>query len=272
MKNEKYLSAGKFAKIVDVPKHVLFHYDDIGLFKPTFKAENGYRYYSIHQYDTFSIIKNLQKMGMSLQEIKSYLKERNPHLFLQLLNQKTIDIDHEIRYLLGIKSMMKWMKDSTASALSADFSSIQLLELSKENLLCTKNLEHTNDKSFANFMKDYINFIKDHNISVQQSVGNMITVQNIREQNDINYSYMYQVLHEDYAQPSMIRKKGIYVCGWHKGSYSALNETYQNMLAFADERNISLGTYAYEEYMVSDIAAKHDEDYITRIYIETNIS
>ena len=269
MKKAKYLTAGEFAKIVDVPKHVLFHYDDIGLFKPAFKADNGYRYYSIHQYDTFSIIKNLQKMDMSLQEIKNYLKERNPYLFLHLLEDKSNAIDDEIRYLLGIKSMMKWMKDATGNALSSDSSSIKLVELQKENLLCTQNLEDTNDKSFANFMKDYINFIKENHIVVQQSVGNMITVENLRNRNFINFSHMYQVLHEDYVKPSIVRNKGIYLCGWHKGNYTTMDETYDNMLRYADEHNIALGTFAYEEYMVSDIAAKDEKDYITRIYIET---
>ena len=31
MKEKKYLTAGQFAKICGVEKHVLFHYDEIGL-------------------------------------------------------------------------------------------------------------------------------------------------------------------------------------------------------------------------------------------------
>ena len=271
MKKGKYLSAGEFAKIVNVPKHVLFHYDDIQLFQPAFKADNGYRYYSIHQYDTFSIIKNLQKMGMSLQEIKNYLKERNPYLFLHLLEDRAKDIDDEIRYLLSVKAMMQWMKDSTSSALVQNYDEIQLVELPKENLLCTGNLENTNDKSFASFMINYINFIKEHNIAVQQSVGNMITIENLKKQNYINYSYMYQVLHEDFAQPSRVREKGRYLCGWHKGSYNDLDITYHKMLEYAKQNNIQLGVYAYEEYMISDIAAQDDAQYITRIYLETAV-
>lgn len=270
MNKNKYFTAGEFSKIVDVEKHVLFHYDEIGVFKPAFVADNGYRYYSIHQYDTFLIIKNLQKMGMSLQEIRNYLEERNPSLFLNLLDTKAKEIDDEIRYLLSIKSMMKWMKDSTTYALTHQYQTFELVKLEKENLLCTENLEDTNDKSFASFMKDYINFMKESSISVQQSVGNMITIDHLRKEDYINYSYMYQVLHEDYARPSMVRKKGWYLCGWHNGSYNDLDATYKAMLEYADKHNISLGTYAYEEYMVADIAVKEDSEYITRIYMETD--
>ena len=70
VKDKKYFTSGEFAKICGIPKHVLYHYDDIDLFKPAIIKENGYRYYSHHQYDTFSIISLLKHFGMSLSDIK----------------------------------------------------------------------------------------------------------------------------------------------------------------------------------------------------------
>ena len=40
----KPLTTGEFAKICNVKKHTLFHYDDIGLLKPDYYDENGYRF------------------------------------------------------------------------------------------------------------------------------------------------------------------------------------------------------------------------------------
>ena len=48
---EKLLTCGTFAKICGVEKHVLFHYDEINLFKPAYVNDKGYRYYSYRQYD-----------------------------------------------------------------------------------------------------------------------------------------------------------------------------------------------------------------------------
>ena len=45
----KPLTTGEFAKICNVKKHTLFHYDDIGLLKPDYYDENGYRFYSYSQ-------------------------------------------------------------------------------------------------------------------------------------------------------------------------------------------------------------------------------
>lgn len=33
-RNLRYLSTGEFAKLCNIKKHTLFHYDDIGLLKP----------------------------------------------------------------------------------------------------------------------------------------------------------------------------------------------------------------------------------------------
>ena len=58
IKNEwklKPLTTGEFAKICNVKKHTLFHYDDIGLLKPDYYDENGYRFYSYSQLNLFYI-------------------------------------------------------------------------------------------------------------------------------------------------------------------------------------------------------------------------
>lgn len=118
MKEKKYLTAGQFAKICGVEKHVLFHYDEIGLFQPVMVNENGYRYYSYHQYDTFSVITKLKKMGMPLKDIKVFLEQRSPAVFLQLLEDKFEEVDREIEKLLALKRMMVYMKESTLFAVT----------------------------------------------------------------------------------------------------------------------------------------------------------
>ena len=51
--SELYFTTGEFARILGVRKHTLFHYDEIGLFSPALKEENGYRYYFVWQMDMF---------------------------------------------------------------------------------------------------------------------------------------------------------------------------------------------------------------------------
>ncbi len=48
-KSSSYFTTGEFAKLCNVKKQTLFHYDDIGLLSPAVTGENGYRYYSYAQ-------------------------------------------------------------------------------------------------------------------------------------------------------------------------------------------------------------------------------
>lgn len=268
MKQEKYLTAGQFAKICGVEKHVLFHYDEIGLFTPIYVNEHGYRFYSYHQYDTFSVIFKLKKMGMSLKEIKCFLEQRTPALFLQLLDEKFEELDQEIQKLLAIKRMMVYMKESTVMAITQASDEISIKEYPKEILLCSKNLENSSNKSFASFMEEYIHFCQENNVLIQESVGCMIKISNIEKHEYSNFSHLFMMIDHDIQENTHIRKKGSYLCGWHTGSYDTIAETYQRMLEYAKQNQIDLGTFAYEEYLIAEIAQKDHSSYVTHIRME----
>jgi DNA-binding transcriptional MerR regulator len=71
------LTTKQFADICKVEKRTLHYYDEIGLLKPVEVKGNGYRIYSISQFDTMSMIKALQSVGMALNDIKSLMNERD---------------------------------------------------------------------------------------------------------------------------------------------------------------------------------------------------
>ena len=124
--NKDLLSCGAFAKICGVEKHVLFHYDEIGLFKPYYVNEKGYRFYSYRQYDTFKVILALKKLGMSLKDIKVYLDQRNPLLFTELLSQQEIKLAKTIEELQKLQEMISQFKAYTIEALTVDSDEIKI--------------------------------------------------------------------------------------------------------------------------------------------------
>ena len=52
-------------------------------------------------------------------DIKVYLDQRNPKLFLKLIDEKNKDIDEEIKRLKDIKQMIKRLKDYTKEAMDS---------------------------------------------------------------------------------------------------------------------------------------------------------
>ena len=101
---DNYFSTGEFAKLCNVNKKTLFHYDEIGLFKPEIVKENGYRYYSIYQLEIFDMIYTLRDLGVPLKEIKSFMDKRNPNSVVELFEYN--EIENEIKLLRRKQEIM----------------------------------------------------------------------------------------------------------------------------------------------------------------------
>lgn len=267
---DKYFTTGEFAKLCHTEKHVLFHYDEIGLFSPAIVADNGYRYYSCYQYDTFAVIRALQSIGMSLKDIKVYLDQRNPELFLELIDEKNKDIDAQISRLKEIKQMIRRLKDYTTEAMESG-DDIRLEKLPAARLLLSDTMENKTNDDLAIFMDAYMRFCGSHHAISPEFVGNIITVENLKKKNYLNYSYLYMPTYSRDKSADFTRKGGVYLCACHHGYYDNLCDTYEKMLGYAEDNKIPLGTFCYEEYLIADVAQKDPDSYVTKLLIETGL-
>lgn len=92
---------GDFSKLTNLSIRTLRYYDDIDLFKPKeIDLFTNYRYYSSDQLEELQIIKDLQDVGFSLEEIKKYKNNLDNNIMLkkkeELLNNINI-IEDKIR-------------------------------------------------------------------------------------------------------------------------------------------------------------------------------
>lgn len=267
-KNE-YLTTGEFAKICGIPKHILFHYDQIKLFQPEIIKENGYRYYSFRQYDTFSIISALKRLGMPLKEIKKYMDERNPTKLIDLLNQKSNEVARELVRLENTKREIESLKDLTEKALNVEYNKIQPAYHKELKALRSSFMDNHNDNSYPNFLTELIAFRNNSNASMIDFLGASLTTDNIREKRFDSFSYLYtKTNNTDKKSNTLVRKEGWYLQVNYKGSYRNISEIYAELMQYATKHQIKLGKNAYEEYLIFEIGTKNREEYVTLILIE----
>ena len=87
-------SIGEVAKIMGVSIQTLRYYSSINLLQPKYtNPATGYRYYSVNQLHFIDRIKYLQKLGLSLDEIKKVMLDNNIPELLSLLEK------HKKRYI-----------------------------------------------------------------------------------------------------------------------------------------------------------------------------
>lgn len=263
-KLSKYFSTGEFAKLCHVNKRTLFHYDDIGLFKPAITDEKGYRYYSFNQFEIFLIISMLKELNVPLKEMKKYLDERTPEQLLRLSRKKINEVDQQIKKLNQIKHLLEETIVFTNKGVNANCGEITIVEQEEEYLIQSALLNEENTKDYIKWLLEFTNF-ENKTLSKDTSfVGTMLSKENIKNGNYNNNSYFFAKTHNSKLS-NTIKPKGFFAVAYHQGSYDSIGQTYEKLMRFCDRFHLRMGEFSYEESLLDNIAVKDEKDYVLRI-------
>ena len=261
-----YLTTGEFSRLAGTTKHTLFHYDAIGLFCPEKKLSNQYRYYSASQLEIFDVINILKELGMPLEEIKSYLDRRTPELFLELLEKETSAIEKRIRELKRMKDQLNKEKSCLKHTLNQDFQQLSVIHEKEHYLLTVPAPEDANsEKENARVISNLIALEKEHHLFSPYRIG---SIQHLHTPEQLNehYSHYYILLDKPVKGfPLQVRPEGNYLCAFHLGGYDTLPQTYERILAYAQEKKLSLSNRFYEDILIDKLTVKTEEEYVLRI-------
>ncbi|MGJ0961532.1 MerR family transcriptional regulator [Faecalicoccus pleomorphus] len=98
-------STGQFAKLANVTERTIRYYDKIGLLKPSFVMDNGYRRYTQSDLLKLQKILSLKHMGFSLEEIYPMVsKEQN---IKESFSMQIDLLDSQIKHLQVIRDSME---------------------------------------------------------------------------------------------------------------------------------------------------------------------
>jgi MerR family mercuric resistance operon transcriptional regulator len=103
-------SIGKVAKTFGFTKEALRHYERTGVL-PSFRDENGYRYYETAQLQRMGIIKRMQNIGFPLKEISALLTDYSEERLFDELEKSIQKREMELRYQ---STILKKLKEDTA--------------------------------------------------------------------------------------------------------------------------------------------------------------
>lgn len=97
MKQKEYYTAGELAGLFGIPKQTMLYYDKMGILKPEFIAENGYRHYATQQYLTLEIILFLRKMNISVPDIRDFLENKSREEILKIIEKKEEECQKQLQ-------------------------------------------------------------------------------------------------------------------------------------------------------------------------------
>lgn len=266
------LTVSQFAKLHNVNKRTLHYYDEIGIFSPDYKGDNGYRYYDYMQGVDFEYIKMLKELNMGLDEIKKYIDNPNEEDFKEIAEVKIKEINQEIKLLNRRKEVLedKLQKLSKCDEVR-NKNYMKVVECEEEKFFYTPFKFEDDD------LKQLISHIKDVWTVDEycKGIGSFVSVEKIQRGEFEEYDGLFiEMLDDINSDNTIIKPKGKYICAYHMGDWDTLPDFYGEIVEYAEENNLTLVGYSFEIGM-NDFAISDMEDYITQIMIrveENNIN
>ena len=111
MSNNTKLKIGEFSKMMQVTVKTLRHYEQRGLLMPEEVDKwTGYRYYSISQMQRLNAIRDLQRQGFSLEEIKELFDDGAQMPSVDQLTQKIEETEQQLQLLMERRrQLLRWL-------------------------------------------------------------------------------------------------------------------------------------------------------------------
>lgn len=266
------LTVSQFAKLHNVNKRTLHYYDEIGIFSPDYKGDNGYRYYDYMQGVDFEYIKMLKELNMGLDEIKKYIDNPNEEDFKKIAEVKIKEIDQEI---MTLNRRREVLEDKLNKLNKCDEvrkkNSIKVIDCEEQKFFYTPFKFEDDD------LKQLISHIKDVWTVDEycKGIGSFVSVEKIQRGEFEEYDGLFiEMLDDIDSKNTIIKPKGKYICAYHMGDWDTLPDFYGEIVEYAEENNLTLVGYSFEIGM-NDFAISDMGDYITQIMIrveENNIN
>ena len=111
MSNKTKLKIGEFSKMMQVTVKTLRHYEMKGLLLPDEVDKwTGYRSYSISQMQRLNAIRDLQRQGFTLEEIKELFDDDAHMPGVELLTQKIEETERQLQLLVERRrQLLRWL-------------------------------------------------------------------------------------------------------------------------------------------------------------------
>ncbi|WP_110954988.1 MerR family transcriptional regulator [Anaerosinus massiliensis] len=262
---ELRFTSGQICKIFGITKQTLLFYDKSDIIKPKYIDEsNGYRYYTLDQFDLLYLILSLRETGIPLGEIKNLLRQRTLDKTIIILENQIAAIQNKIENLQTAKNR-----------LYKNLTQIEQIKKIKKHEFIIKAVP---EQYLLSMPVQYINGVPDYDLTLS-IITERMTNQLIpfywdvgciieRESFELGKEEMFVVL-ENSIEGEYVKRKpaGNYLCTCHHGIYGTLDNTYEKLFEYVKLNNLRLIGDVYEKYIINNLTTEDEKSYITEITV-----
>jgi len=249
MNNNNLFSIGEVAKAVGITRKTILNYEAKGLIKPDKKdGITGNRYYTIDTFTQVRTIRVFQDLGLSLDEIRSYLSDSS-------------DLSPMIKRLETIRDELNLTIEKLKERTQKSNNEI------KEIVIEPQTIYHRTYKSSS--ISDKTNLLRDSALEAMRKYGTdttrrmYFTEYSAASPLDISYCVAVPSTSEGEHIIHLPALKAISF--FHHGAYEKIPEARKRLISYAEENNIKLTGTFRNLYLEGPPQHKDKNKFITQI-------
>ena len=267
-----YFRIGEFAKLSQVTKDTLFHYDKIGILKPVFVDElNGYRYYSGAQFFHLEMIKALRESGLSLTEIKDFKEHYNPERYLKIMHRQREVLDEQIHRLVKMRETLDYNIDMTRRTLSKPLDEPKLAWEEEEFFITMKmNIpkEEITPELESQEVSRLLEYCERREIEPLQPIGGIVPYERLIQKQFLGGYTCFKLKEKINDEHVLVKPAGYYLSMYHKDLYLGQDEAYGILLKYMEEHGLVIVGNSYEYEVCGYLTVGSPDEFIVRYSIQ----
>lgn len=272
----------------NVPIKTLRYYDEIGLLVPSYRnSENKYRYYTEDQMLTLYIIRKLKSFGFTLEEIRKLVYSSDAKVLEQSLADKLKCISDEIEMMKNqyyeVSFLLERLKVSTdfincfddsddvSMVMAKEEEGISVEEIPVVDCIYTRRIENNYQNAYVSIPRWFEIFDMVSKYKMTPIGAITLTYHNNQLEQFFNKDCDLEVSVPVLKGKEMHEFKSFggfkAVTAMHVGSHSKIINTHIKMIKWINQNNYKINGFISEEFIISPIDVKNENEYITKIVI-----
>ena len=263
MNEHDLLSIKAFAELTGIKQSTLRHYDEVKLFQPAMRGENGYRYYSAPQAVAINFINVMSSLGIPLRKIKEIQQERSPQAMLDLLHKQEMELNRELYRLQQAYAIIHAYRGLIEEGLTVDENAISLCRMEGAVIA----LGQINDYSSGYFYDSFFRFLKkidNSNIDAAYPVGGFYSDMGAFLSSPGHPTRFFSLT--PFGKDS--KEEGEYLVGYARGYYGQMGDLPQRMQSYAEGEGLTFLGPVYEMYLHDEVSTASPEQYLIQASVK----
>lgn len=261
MYSKLYFKTAEFARLCQTTKHTLIHYDEINLLKPAYVGENGYRYYSILQFDDYFNIAELKSLGFSLQEIREKIKDSSPQKYYDMLMEQKESIAKKIKDLQNNAENIDILQKELYLFLNSKVGEVYRYTFAEASINSSKNNTPLHNGDYMENYSILVNELHNKKLFTNFRFGTTRTKEQARSDSDSVQSFY---IRSCYDSSLTSRAGGEYLVAYFVCNFDTTSPDYNLFLDYAEKHCIELENVLYEEIII-DRTSSGTDNYIIQV-------